>query len=36
MGSTLIKNAKIVNEGNIFEGEILIENGLIVKINDSP
>ena len=34
MESTLIKNAKIVNEGKIFDGEILIEDGLIKKIVD--
>ena len=28
----LIKNVKIVNEGEIFEGDILIENDLISKI----
>jgi dihydroorotase len=30
---TLIKNVKIVNEGKIFEGDILIENDLISKID---
>ena len=25
MGLTLIKNAQIVNEGNIFEGDVLID-----------
>ena len=34
MKSTLIKNATIVNEGTIFEGEVLIENGLIKRIVD--
>lgn len=29
---TLIKNAKIVNEGQIFESDVLIENDLISKI----
>lgn len=29
---TLIKNARIVNEGRIFESDLLIENGLIAKI----
>ncbi len=29
---TLIKNARIVNEGSIFEGDILIEDDLIVKV----
>lgn len=32
---TLIKNAKIVNEGTIFEGDILIENDIIKEINES-
>ena len=32
MGKTLIKNAKIVNEGKIIEGEILIEGELIKAI----
>jgi len=32
---TLIKNAKIVNEGTIFEGDILIEDAIISKIADS-
>jgi dihydroorotase len=32
MSSILIKNAKIVNEGQIFEGELLIENEIIVEI----
>jgi dihydroorotase len=31
--NTLIKNAKIVNEGNIFEGDIFIENGIITEID---
>ena len=31
----LIKNAKIVNEGSIFEGDVLIENDLIVEVADS-
>src|SRR6478672_5135038 len=35
MGSTLIKNAKIVNEGEIFEGDLLIEGGIIVEIGES-
>ncbi|WP_346881830.1 dihydroorotase [uncultured Algibacter sp.] len=33
--TTLIKNAKIVNEGSIFEGDILIEGEYIKKISDS-
>ena len=32
MGKTLIKNAKIVNEGKVLEGEILIEGELIKAI----
>ena len=32
MNTVLIKNAKIVNEGQIFEGDVLIENELIVEI----
>lgn len=35
MKRILIKNAKIVNEGKIFEGDLLIENQLIVEIEDS-
>ena len=33
MKSILIKNAKIVNEGIIFEGDVLIENQYIVQIS---
>lgn len=33
--TTLIKNAKIVNEGTIFEGDILIEGEYIKEIADS-
>ena len=29
MSTILIRNAKIVNEGNIFEGDVLIENQFI-------
>ena len=32
MSSILIKNAKIVNENQIFEGDVLVENELIVEI----
>jgi dihydroorotase len=35
MNSFLIKNAKIVNEGTIFEGDVLIENEFIVEIAES-
>jgi dihydroorotase len=35
MNRVLIKNAKIVNEGIIFEGDVLIENDIIVEISES-
>ncbi|RZJ51861.1 MAG: dihydroorotase [Flavobacterium sp.] len=35
MNRILIKNAKIVNEGSIFEGDVLIENDLIIEVADS-
>ena len=35
MNRILIKNAKIVNEGTIFEGDVLIEDELIVEVADS-
>lgn len=35
MNTVLIKNAKIVNEGVIFEGDVLIEDDLIVEISES-
>ncbi|MEO5776997.1 MAG: dihydroorotase [Flavobacterium sp.] len=35
MNTVLIKNAKIVNEGIIFEGDVLIENEFIVEIAES-
>jgi len=35
MNTVLIKNAKIVNEGKIFEGDVLIENEFIVEIAPS-
>lgn len=35
MNTILIKNAKIVNEGVIFEGDVLIENEYIVEIGES-
>lgn len=35
MKGIIIKNAKIVNEGQIFEGDVRIEDDLIVEISDS-
>ena len=35
MNRILIKNAKIVNEGQIFEGDVLIENQYIAEIAES-
>ena len=35
MNTVLIKNAKIVNEGLIFEGDVLIEDDLIVEISET-
>ncbi len=35
MNTVLIKNAKIVNEGTIFEGDVLIENEFIVEIAEN-
>ncbi|NRT13203.1 MULTISPECIES: dihydroorotase [Flavobacterium] len=35
MNSVLIKNARIVNEGVIFEGDVLIEDDLIVEVSES-
>ncbi|HKJ06002.1 MAG TPA: dihydroorotase [Flavobacteriaceae bacterium] len=35
MGLTLIKNAQIVNEGTIFEGDVLIDGEYIVEIDSS-
>ncbi|MGQ7946200.1 dihydroorotase [Flavobacterium sp. WC2509] len=35
MNRYLIKNAKIVNEGVIFEGDVLVENNLIVEVSDN-
>ncbi|WP_281238116.1 dihydroorotase [Flavobacterium praedii] len=35
MNRYLIKNAKIVNEGVIFEGDVLIENDLIVEVSEN-
>jgi len=34
MNRILIKNAKIVNEGTIFKGDVLIENEFIIEIAD--
>ena len=33
--SILIKNARIVNEGKIFDGDVLIENQFITEISES-
>ncbi len=33
--NTLIKNARIVNEGKIVEGDILIEDNIIKEIDTS-
>lgn len=35
MSNILIKNAKIVNEGKIFEGDVLIKGGIIAEIGES-
>jgi len=35
MNRILIKNAKIVNEGSVFEGDVLIEDDFIVEIAES-
>jgi dihydroorotase len=35
MNTILIKNAKIVNEGTIFEGDVLIENECIAEISNT-
>ncbi|WP_353167869.1 dihydroorotase [Flavobacterium sp.] len=35
MSTFLIKNARIVNEGSIFEGDVLIENEIIRQIGDN-
>lgn len=35
MNNTLIKNAKIVNEGSIFEGDVLIEGEFIKEIGEN-
>lgn len=35
MSSILIKNANIVNEGSIFQGDVLVENDVIAEISSS-
>ena len=35
MKSILIKNANIVNEGSIFQGDVLIENDIIAEVSNS-
>lgn len=35
MNSTLIKNAKVVNQGKVFEGDVLIRDGRIEKIDSA-
>ncbi|MDR5589290.1 dihydroorotase [Christiangramia sp. SM2212] len=35
MKKVLIKNAKIVNEGKIFDGDVFIEDGIISEISES-
>ena len=35
MGKTLLKNARIINEGKQFDGDILIEDERIIKIGTS-
>lgn len=35
MSTFLIKNARIINEGNIFEGDVLIENEIIRQISNN-
>src|SRR5690606_10319133 len=35
MKKVLIKNARIVNEGKIIDGDVFIENGIIAEIADS-
>ncbi|MFI5149044.1 MAG: dihydroorotase [Bacteroidia bacterium] len=36
MSRTLIRNARIVNEGRIFNGDVLIIDGLIASISETP
>ncbi|WP_213937747.1 dihydroorotase [Pseudomonas sp. dw_612] len=35
MSSVLIRNARLVNEGRVFDGDLLVSNGRIVKIASS-
>ena len=35
MKKVLIKNARIVNEGKIFDGDVFVEDGIIVEISES-
>ena len=35
MNSYLIKNARIVNEGTILHGDVLVENGIIQQIGSN-
>lgn len=35
MSTILIKNAKVVNEGKIFQGDVLVKDGRIEEISDS-
>ncbi len=35
MNSILIKNANIVNEGSIFQGDVLVENDIIAEVSNS-
>lgn len=35
MKQVLIKNAKIINEGILFEGDVLIENEFIIEIGNN-
>lgn len=35
MGKTVIKNAKLVSDNRVFEGDLLIQDGLIQRIDAS-
>ena len=35
MATTLIKNATIVNEGNIFQSDVFLQNGIIQEISEN-